>query len=347
MQQVNTALLSFGMSGQVFHAPFLHVLPGFNFSAVWQRGEATANEKYKDVLVYKTLESLLENKDIELVVVNTPNVTHFDYAKAALLAGKHVIVEKPFTVTSKEGEELIALAKEKNKLLSVYHNRRYDSDFKIVQETLQKGVLGPVVEAEFHYDRYKPELSMKAHKEVAKKGTGALYDLGSHLIDQSLQLFGKPKSLFADIRTVRPFSQTDDYFDLLLFYPNHRVRLKCSYLIREALPAYILHGEKGSFIKTKSDTQETALIAGKLPDDENWGSEPEGEKGLLHTAINGEVVRENVAAPNGNYADYYQGIYNAIKKGTPLAVTAPEGLDVIRVIEAAFLSSSERRVVAL
>ncbi len=347
MLQINTALLSFGMSGQVFHAPFLHVHNGFQFSAVWQRSKSTWQQRYTGVKVYHTLNELLQDATIELVVVNTPNVTHYSYAKAALLAGKHVLVEKPFTVTSAEGEELISLAKEQKKMLSVYHNRRYDSDFKAVQEILRNGLLGLIIEAEFHYDRFKPELSLKTHKELAQKGTGALYDLGSHIIDQALRLFGRPLALFADIRTVRPFSKTDDNFDLLLYYPNLRVHLKCSYLVREALPAYILHGQKGSFIKAKTDVQETALQAGRLPDSEDWGKEPEEERGLLHTEMNGTIIKEFVTSPDGSYTEFYDGIYNAIKEGTPPLVTAEEGLEVVRIIEAAFVSNAEKRVVLM
>ncbi len=345
MQQINTALLSFGMSGWVFHAPFIAAHPGFNFYAVWERTKNLAVEKYPNVITYRSLEDLLADKNIDLVVVNTPNVTHYEYAKAALLAGKHVIVEKPFTATVKEGEELIALAKSKNKTLSVYQNRRYDSDYKAVKKIVNQKVLGDLVEAEFHYDRFTTALSPKKHKEVLVKGTGALYDLGSHLIDQALQLFGFPQALFADIFAVRPGSEVDDYFEVLLYYPKFRVRLKCSYHVREPLPAYVLHGTKGSFIKLKSDVQETALQVGGKPDEADWGKETEAEKGLLHTEKNGAIIKESVPSENGNYLEYYDGIYNAIQKGATAPVTAEEALYVIRIIEAAFISNTEKRVV--
>ena len=202
MQKINTALLSFGMSGQIFHAPFIEVHAGFHLHSVWERTKNEAEKKYAGVKTYRTIEDLLTDDEIELVVVNTPNKTHYEFAKKALQHKKHVIVEKPFTVTVSEGEELIKLAKEKNKLLTVYQNRRYDSDYKTIKQVVDNGWLGKIVEAEFHYDRYKKELSVKQHKEVPEKGTGALYDLGSHLIDQALQLFGKPHSVFADIQMV-------------------------------------------------------------------------------------------------------------------------------------------------
>ena len=347
MQTINTAILSFGMSGQVFHAPFLKVHPGFHLYAVWERSKNIAQDKYPGVKTYRQLEDLLADDCIELVVVNTPNFTHFEYTKKLLQAGKHVVVEKPFTVTVAEGEELIRLANEKNLLLSVYHNRRFDSDYKVVKKVIAEGWLGPVVEAKFHFDRYREDLSPKVHKETPGQGTGALYDLGSHLIDQALQLFGLPEAVFGDIRIVRPLSQVDDYFEVLLYYPDKRVRLHCSYLVREALPAYILHGTKGSFIKSKSDVQETALQQGRTPDESAWGEEPAEERGLLHTEVNRTVVKKTVPSENGNYLEYYNGIYNALRNKHPLPVTAEEGLAVVRVIQAAFESHEQKRVISL
>jgi predicted dehydrogenase len=204
--KINTALCSFGMSGVLFHAPFIHVNKGFNLYAVWERSKNLADQKYGGVKTYRTLENMLAAEEVELVVVNTPNYTHYDYAKKALLAGKHVIVEKPFTITVKEGEELITLAKNQNRMLSVYQNRRYDSDYKTVKKIIAEGWLGELVEVEIHFDRYKEELSPKIHKEIPGPGTGALYDLGSHLIDQVLQLFGMPQAVFADIQIIRPVS---------------------------------------------------------------------------------------------------------------------------------------------
>jgi len=275
MNPIKTALCSFGMSGWVFHAPFIAINPGFTLYGVLERSKNLAAQKYDGIKTYRSMEELLEDKEVELVVVNTPNNTHFEYSKKALLAGKHVITEKPFTVTVEEGKELIEIARKQNKKLSVYHNRRYDSDFKIVKKVVRNELLGKIVEAEFHFDRFKEELSVKTHKETPGQGTGALYDLGAHLIDQALQLFGMPDKLFSDIRIIRPNSKVDDYFELLFYYPELRVRLKCSYIVREALPAYILHGMKGSFIKTKSDVQETQLQKEISPSAPDWGSEPE------------------------------------------------------------------------
>ena len=347
MQTINTALLSFGMSGQVFHAPFLQAHKGFNFYAVWERTKNVAREKYPSVTTYRSLDDLLNDAAIELVVVNTPSITHYEYAKKCLQANKNVIVEKPFTATVKEGEELIALAKEKNKLLSVYQNRRYDSDYKAVRKVIDERLLGEMIEAEFHYDRYNEQLSYKVHKETPTPGVGIVYDLGSHLIDQALQLFGMPHSVFADIDIIRPNSKVDDYFELLLFYNDFRARIHSSLLVREQLPAYILHGSKGSFIKAKTDVQEVALQAGKIPGGPEWGAEPENEKGLLHTEKNGVIIREYIPSFNGNYMEYYDGIYNAMRLHQPIPVTAEEGLNVIRIITAAYESNRNKAAVKI
>jgi len=346
MKPINTALCSFGMSGWVFHAPFLKVHKGFNLYAVWERTKKLAQQKYPEVKSYNTLEAMLEDDAIELVIVNTPNYTHFEFAKLALEAGKHVVVEKPFTVFTEQAKELMALAKKKDKKLSVYQNRRYDSDYKTIKKVIEEKWLGQIVEAEFHFDRYKEEVSPKLHKEIPGPGTGSLYDLGSHLIDQALQLFGEPKEIFADIAIMRPVSKVDDYFELILYYPGFRVRLKSSYQVREALPGYILHGSKGSFIKAKTDVQEAMLQAEKIPGSKDWGLEPESERGLLHTETDGKVIREYIASLQGNYGEYYDGIYEAIRNNKPLPVSPEDGLKVVKLIEIAYESSRQKKLLS-
>lgn len=347
MQPINTALCSFGMSGWVFHAPFIRINPGFNFYAVWERTKNMAQQKYPGVKTYRSLEEMLSDENIELVIVNTPNFTHFEYAKLALQAGKHVIVEKPFTVNAAEGMELIQLAQANNAVLSVYQNRRYDSDYRTVKRVLQDGLLGNIVEAEIHYDRFKEELSPKVHKEVPGPGTGALYDLGSHLIDQALQLFGMPNAVFADIAVMRPVSKVDDYFELLMYYSTFRVRIKSSYQVREVLPGYVFHGSKGSFIKPKTDVQEDLLQAGEIPGGPSWGTEPETQKGLLNSEIKGELKRGYIDSERGNYGDYYDGMYQAIRNGKPAPVSAEDGLKVIQIIQSAFESHKKGRVIQI
>ncbi len=347
MKPIKTALLSFGMSGQVFHAPFIEMLDEFQLYAVWERSKNLAVEKYPQIKTAKSIDEIFSDKEVELVVVNTPNYTHYEYTKNALNANKHVIVEKPFTTTSSEAEELILLAKQKNRMLTVYHNRRYDSDYKTVKKILNEGWLGEIVEVEIHYDRYKTNLSPKLHKETPGAGKGSLFDLGSHLIDQALQLFGMPNALFADIQIVRPYSLVDDYFEILLYYDKTRVRLKSSYLVRESLPGYVLHGTLGSFVKAKTDVQENDLQSGRRPGTDDWGTEPDSEKGFLHTEKEGEILRHYITSEKGDYGDYYKQISKAIREDGQVPVTAEEGLAVIQIIEKAVQSNRERKVVQI
>lgn len=344
---IAVAICSFGMSGKLFHAPFVHVHPGFHFYACWERSKKLVNDIYPEVKSYSSYDDMLADPVVDLIIVNTPNATHFEYAKKALLAGKHVIVEKPFVIDTSEGEALIKLAAEKQKVLSVYHNRRNDSDFKTVKHILQQNLLGDIIEAEIHFDRYSLDLSPKKHKEVAGGGTGVLFDLGSHLIDEAVQLFGKPDAVFADIRTVRKVSVIDDYFELLLYYKDKRVRLHSTYIAKEPSIGYIIHGEKGSFIKPKTNGQEIDLMKGILPHGEQWGIEDEKDWGLLHVEREGVVIREKVPSEKGNYMDYFEGVYQAIANNTAVPVSAEDGLLVIKIIEAAFKSSAAKKVIEL
>lgn len=345
--QVNVALCSFGMSGKLFHAPFIHVHPGFKLYACWERSKQLVAKTYPGVISYTSYDEIISDPQVDLVIVNTPNYTHFDLAKQALLAGKHVIVEKPFTITSIEGNELVALSRQTGKLLSVYHNRRYDSDYRTIRKVLAEGLLGNVAEAEFHFDRFVEALSPKVHKETPGPGTGSLYDLGSHLIDQALQMFGWPNAIFADVAIIRPISQVDDYFELLFYYDQMRVRIRSTYVAREPIPGYVIHGSKGSFIKPKTNVQEIALLAGILPQGDDWGREEENERGLLHTERNGEVVREYIPSLPGRYMDYFEAMYEAIVNGQPVPVAPEDAVKVIKIIEAAYKSSQEKRVVDL
>lgn len=347
MASINTALCSFGMSGHLFHAPFIDVHSGFNLYGVLERTKNVCQQKYPLVKTFKSLDDLLNDKAIDLVIVNTPNITHYDFTKKAIESGKHVVVEKPFTVKSSEAKELIELAKKHNVKLSVYHNRRWDSDFKTVKKIINKGVLGNIVEAEFHYDRFEPELSYKVHKETPTEGVGSLYDLGSHLIDQALQIFGMPKSVFANLNSFRKNSKVTDYFDVKLYYKSHNVILKSSYFVLEPLPAYSIQGTNGSFIKSKADIQETELQKEIKPNTDNWGIEPASEKGLLHILKNGDSYKELVSTEKGNYMEYYEGIYQAIKNKKEVPVSATEAMQVIEIIEACNKSNSEKRIIQI
>lgn len=344
MQKIKTALLAYGMSGKVFHAPFLELHPGFELIGAWERSKKKIQDDYPMAKSYASINELLKD-EVDLVIVNTPVGTHFEYAKQVLLAGKHALVEKAFTATVAEAEELKEIADQKGLKLVVFQNRRWDSDFKTVKDIFDKDILGEIVEAEIHFDRYNPELSPKIHKETANSGAGVLKDLGPHIIDQALVLFGFPDALFADVRKTRENSVVDDWFDILLYYPKTRVRLKAGFFVREPLPSYILHGKKGTFIKSRGDIQEDELKLGKKPMVTDWGKEPEYKSGVLHTEIEGSEVRENVPTIPGNYYGFFDSLYHSIKKNQPEPVSAQDGIDVMRIIEAALESHAQQKII--
>ncbi len=347
MQKIGTAILSYGMSGKVFQAPFLSVHKGFSLLGSWERSKQQIEQDYPGTKSYPTLESVLSDDRVDLVVVNTPTNTHYQYAKEALQAGKHVIVEKAFTTTVTEAEELNALAEQKRVKLSVFQNRRWDSDFKTVQQVVHSGALGDVVEATISFDRYNPGLSAKGHKENPGPGAGIVYDLLPHLADQALALFGMPRSVFADFMINRDTSQVEDYFEVLLFYTSFRARLMAGYFKRESAPSYQLHGKNGSFLKSRGDVQEASLLTGIKPDAVGYGIEPEVEQGLLHTEKNGTLIQERIPTLPGNYLEYFDAVYKAIANDEPMPVSADDGINVMKIIEAAYKSHDNKKVIDL
>lgn len=344
---IKTALLSYGMSGKIFHAPFLELHPGFEITGSWERSKKLIQQDFPDVKSYPSLESILEDDKVELVIINTPIDSHYEYAKSVLLAGKHAVVEKAFTATLAEAKELKALAQEKGLKLSVFQNRRWDSDFKTVKKIVKEGLLGELVEVTFSYEQHSPDLNAKAHLETPTPGSGLLKDRGSHVTDQALYLFGMPDAVFADLRIVRPGSVVNDYFEILLYYNKLRVRLKGGFIAREAVPAYVLQGLKGSFLKSRGDIQEDKLVAGEKPNTDDWGTESEEENGVLHTVLDGAVIREKVKTEKGNYLDYFEGIYQSIVNNKPEPVTAGDGVNTMRILEAAIKSYEKKKVIVL
>ncbi len=345
--KIRTGLASYGMSGRVFHAPFLEANPDYILKTVLERTPKGSKEKYSRVNIVTSYEELLSDKNIDLIVVNTPDHTHYELVKNALNAGKHVIVEKPFVVEYSDGEELIKIAEEKNLVLSVFQNRRWDGDFLTVKKVIEDGLLGRLVEYEAHFDRYRNLINKNTWKEEEGKGTGVLYNLGSHLIDQALVLFGLPELVNANIRTFRDGGKVNDYFDIRFEYQNFRVILKSSYLVREPGPAYILNGTNGSFVKYGTDPQEEMLNKGVRPVGEKWAKERENFWGLLNTSINGKDVRERIKTLLGNYNKFYNNVYKAIMGDEELAVKPGDALDVIRIIRMAIESNRERRGIEL
>lgn len=351
MQLVKVGLCAFGMSGKVFHAPFLKEHPGFFISAIVERNKEESKEKYPEAEIYRSVEEMLENADIELVVVNTPVQTHFEYAKMALEAGKNVVVEKPFTVNVAEAEELAKLAEEKKLFVSVYQNRRFDRDYLQVQKIINEGKLGNIKEVEIRFDRFRTEPSGKAHKENPEAvGSGSLHDLGSHLVDQAVQYFGFPEKLFADVFSMKGKEFANDYFEIILFYPNDlRVRLKSSVFTKEAHFAYAVHGEKGSFLQERTDNQENELVAGDVPEyGEEWTKPLTETDGILnYLNENKETERILTSSEPGNYMNYYQQIYEFIVFGYALPSPAEEIIKNMKIIDAAVESAKQEKVIYL
>lgn len=341
---IRVALVSFGISSKTFHAPFLTTMPEYELVSVVERNGAASKAKYPNVKVVNSIEALLQDDSVELVIITAPNETHYPYAKLAMEAGKHVVVEKPFTNTTEEALQLIEISKATGKTCAVYQNRRYVADYLTMKEILQKKLLGELHEFEAHYDRYRPDpRTYGLWREKPIPGSGVLYDLGSHLIDQALQLFGHPKYITADIRKQKAYSLVDDYFELRLDYGFLKVLLKSGMLVREMGPRYLMHGTKGSYIKYGEDPQEERLKAGELPVSANWGKEPENQFGLIHTEVDGKIIRENYPSVQGGYGQFYKNLYQTIRNGAPLMETPIHGHNVIKMIELAFQSSEMQK----
>lgn len=344
---IAAALLSYGMSGEVFHAPLLHAHAGFMLTTILQRQGDKATSRYPNVKVVRKAEEIFTDATIDLVVINVPNEHHFDYASQALHAGKHVVVEKPFTVTVAEADQLIALAKAKGKILTVFQNRRWDGDFMTVQKIIANGWLGKVVELEVHYDRFRNYIEANTWKEESGKGSGILYNLGSHMLDQVVTLFGMPNAVDARVGIQRPGGKVDDYYDIRMQYKDFQAIVKSSYLVREPGPRYIVHGTDGSFVKYGLDPQEQELKNGKVPGTAGWGMEDKVYWGKLNTTMKGLHVECHTETIPGNYLSFYQNVYDAIVHGKPLAVTAEQARDTIRLIEACYASNDQKRSIKI
>ncbi len=347
--KLNAGVIGFGMAGQVFHAPMISCVENLELKAIQTNNRENieiAAKKYPQAEIVGETAAMLARDDLDLIVVAAPNETHFALAKAALEAGKHVVVDKPFTATSAEAIELIELAASRGKILTVHQNRRWDSDFLTVRKILDNEMLGRLVEAEIHYDRYRPALRENTWKEKKSSGTGILYDLGSHLIDQAQVLFGLPQTVTADIRTQRTGGEIADNFAVTLEYEKIKVTLKAGLLVREPLPHYILLGERGAFVKYGMDVQEADLNGGKNPcETENWGSEPPELWGTLNTEINGSHFVGKIESETGDYRKFYENVRDAIFGKSELNVTATQAMNTIKIIEAAMKSQREKRTV--
>jgi scyllo-inositol 2-dehydrogenase (NADP+) len=342
---IKVGLVGYGKGGEYFHAPIINSVPGLKLTDVVERNKQKSKEKYPWVKVLKSFDELLKDPQIRLVVITTPNWFHFEMAMKALQAGKHVVVDKPFTITSKEADTLIELARQKNVVLSVYHNRRWDGGVKTIKMIIQNKWIGKVKKFEVHFDRFRPDVQQESWRENGRAGSGLLYDLGPHLIDQVLYLFGLPKSIKAEIKTERERAKTDDNFSIELIYPEMTAILKAGMLVDEPSPHLIMEAELGTYTKYGLDPQEAALKNGINPNERSFGYEKSDFWGFLDTQVHGGIYYGKVETLPGSYKSYYENIYSAIRGDEPLQVTAEQGRDVIRIIELALKSSKEKKAI--
>lgn len=339
---IKTAVIGYGFSAKCFHIPFIDYLNEFQLIAVSSSKSKDVKNELNSVICYKTADDLIRQTDAELVVITAPNHAHFSLAKSCLLANKHVILEKPMVTTVEEGEELISLASEKELMLSVYHNRRWDGDFLTVKALIEHQELGDVHLFESSFDRFRPHVREK-WKEKAGEGTGVWFDLGSHLLDQAIQLFGKPLAITARCLCLREGSEATDYFHVLLHYENLEVSLRSSPFCAHDKLRYRIEGTKGSYQKYHLDPQEADLLINAPLDSKDWGREPERYYGSLCTDEKTKIIPTLA----GGYQCFYQQIEEAINQGGKAPVDAQDALFVIKLLKLAEESSDLGRTLYL
>ena len=340
---IEVGLIGFGLAGRAFHAPVIRAVPGMHLAAILQRTGNEAAEKYPDVRIVRNLDELLAIREIQLVVIATPNDTHYSFARQCLAAGRDVVVDKPFTTTVEEAESLVQFAKENGRLITVYQNRRYDGDFQALRKLVAEGTLGRIVRFETHYDRYRPQLKPGAWRETTRPGSGILFDLAPHLIDHALVLFGLPEAVTADVRSERENTVADDAFDIMLHYPGAlRAVLRSSILAAAPRPRFVLFGTQGSFVKQSVDPQENNLRHGNIPASGPWGAEPEENWGLLTVPDGEKFTHRRIPSEKCDFRDYYANVRDTLLGKAAPAVTTEWAVNVMRLLEIA-RESSERR----
>jgi scyllo-inositol 2-dehydrogenase (NADP+) len=344
---IDVGLIGFGLAGRSFHAPVIRAVPGLRLAAVLQRKGSEAAEAYPDARIVRSLEELLAIPDIRLIVIASPNETHYPFARQSLGAGKDVVVDKPFATTVAEAVDLVQFAKQCGCLLTVYQNRRYDGDFSAIRELVAGGALGRIVRFETNYDRFRPHLRANAWREQSVPGAGILFDIGPHLIDHALLLFGRPEAITADVRIERDGALADDAFDIAFHYPHSmRAVLRSSILAAAPRPRFMLFGTQGAFVKQTFDPQENNLRRGQIPKDAPWGAELEENWGVLALAgATGATTQCRIPSHTGDYRDYYANVRDALLGKAAPAVTSQQALDVMRALELARESSAARRTI--
>jgi predicted dehydrogenase len=336
MKEIVTGLMAYGMSGKVFHAPFVNAHPGFKLHAVTERNKKIAAADYPGMISYDTIEDLISDEAIELIIINTPNYTHYDYAARSLKAGKHILVEKPFTATTSEAKELFELADSVGKKIFFYQNRRWDSDFTTVREVIQSGKLGKLSEVHFRYDRYRASIGPKTFKEEPLAASGLMYDLAPHLLDQAISIFGKPDSFYKILGKNRKDTKVDDYFSIHLSYPDSvNVFVHANLLLVDPLPAFVVNGSLGSLQKKRTDIQEEQLLKNMKPDNPVYGIEPEGNEGKL-TLIDEEGNKTVHLLPSerSNYLPLFEAVYQSIVNDVQYPVSRDQVLTQLEILEA-------------
>ncbi len=332
---LNVALCSYGMSGKVFHAPLITAEPQLHLHTILQRSSDNALEDYPQAYIAKSFEEILANPDIHLIVVNTPNEYHYPMTKAALLAGKHVVTEKPFTLSLAEGQELIELTQQQQKVLAVFHNKRLETDHLTVEKILADGALGRVVEIEWHYDRYRNVITHKAWKEDKLPGSGTWFDLGVHMLDSMLCLLGRPQAVNADMRSLRREEGSTDYFNVCFHYEDTRVLLRSSTFVSEKGATVSIHGDKGSFLKFGQDVQEQQLMNGLLPYQAGWANHGSDNIGIMHSQHENGSQRFQVDSERGCYELFYRNIADVINNKDILRFPAQQALLAVEMLLAA------------
>ena len=341
---LKVALVGYGFVGKVFHAPLIQATPGLALHTVVSRDAGKVHADWPDVGVVAEPQAAFDDTAIDLVVIASPNDTHAPLALAALARGKHVVVDKPFTLTLQEARDVIAASVRADRLVSVFQNRRWDADFLTVQRLIETGELGRIAEFHSHFDRFRPAVQDR-WRERDEPGGGLWYDLGPHLLDQAVQLFGLPQAITADIARLRDGAQAADYFDVTLRYPHHRATLHASALVAANGLRFAVHGTRGSFLKHGLDAQEDQLRAGMVPGTPDWGIDP--RSGEVVQERDGRLVTDIAQAAHGDYRAYYGGMRDAIRQGASVPVTPQQALDVMRMIELGTRSSGERREIPL
>jgi predicted dehydrogenase len=341
---IRVGLIGYGYASKTFHAPLIAGTPGMALAAVSSSDATKVHADWPNVPVVSEPKHLFNDPNIDLIVIPTPNDTHFPLAKAALEAGKHVVVDKPFTVTLSQARELDALAKSLGRLLSVFHNRRWDSDFLTVKALLSEGTLGEITFFESHFDRFRPQVRNR-WREQAGPGSGIWYDLAPHLLDQAVNLFGLPVSMTVDLAQLRPGAQTTDYFHAILSYPQRRIVLHGTMVAAAESARYIIHGTRGSYVKFGLDPQEDRLKNGERLPQEDWGYDM--RDGVV-TKVEGEtLVEETLLTSPGNYPAYYAAVRDALNGTGENPVPASQAIQIMELIELGIESAKHRATLCL